>query len=39
MKKAVYEILNDDNSYYRAISGFDGVISNAGNLEECRKQL
>ncbi len=39
MKKAVYEILKDDNSYYGEIPGFEGVIANVENLEECREQL
>ncbi|MEO0114908.1 MAG: type II toxin-antitoxin system HicB family antitoxin [candidate division WOR-3 bacterium] len=39
MKKAKYEILPDDKSYYGTIPGFDGVYANARNLEECRKEL
>jgi predicted RNase H-like HicB family nuclease len=39
MKKAVYEILTDDNSYYGEIPGFAGVIANSENLEDCREQL
>jgi len=39
MSKAKYEILQDDNSYYGEIPGFDGVYSNSQNLEDCRNQL
>lgn len=39
MKKAKYEILEDDKSYYGEIEGFVGVIANAVNLEECRNEL
>ena len=39
MKKARYEILKDDHSYYGEIPGFQGVYSNADILEECRKEL
>jgi len=39
MKKAHYEILKDDNSYYGEISGFEGVLANAEDLESCRNQL
>ena len=39
MKKARYEILPDDNSYYGEIPGFDGVYANAGTLETCREEL
>ena len=39
MKKAQYEILNDDKSYYGEIPGFDGVYSNAEDLETCRNLL
>lgn len=39
MKKAVYEILQDDNSYYGEIPGIEGVIANSENLEDCREQL
>jgi len=39
MKKAKYEILADDNSYYGEIPGFQGVISNSKNLEDCRSEL
>ena len=39
MRKAKYEILQDDNSYYGEIPGFSGVYANANNLEECRYEL
>ena len=39
MKKAKYEILSDDKSYYGEIPGFEGVYSNAKTLEECREEL
>jgi predicted RNase H-like HicB family nuclease len=39
MKSARYEILEDDGSYYGEIPGFQGVYSNAPQLEECRKML
>ena len=39
MKKARYEILPDDQSYYGEIPGFSGVYANAVSLEACRDQL
>jgi predicted RNase H-like HicB family nuclease len=39
MKKAQYEILEDDKSYYGEIPGFDGVYANAEDLETCRNLL
>jgi len=39
MKKAGYEILKDDGSFYGEIPGFDGVYSNASSLERCREEL
>jgi len=39
MKKAKYEILPDDNSFYGEIPGFDGVYANADTLEACRDEL
>jgi len=39
MKKARYEILPDDNSFYGEIPGFDGVYANADTLEACRDEL
>jgi len=39
MRKAHYEILSDDNSFYGAIPGFEGVWANATTLEACRNEL
>ncbi len=39
MRRAKYEILPDDHSYYGDIPGFDGVLANAPSLEECRTEL
>ena len=39
MRKAHYEILPDDNSYYGEIPGFDGVYANSETLEDCRDLL
>lgn len=39
MKKARYEIITDDNSYYGEIPGFEGVYANEDNLEKCREVL
>ena len=39
MRKARYEILPDDSSFYGEIPGFDGVYANADTLEECRNEL
>ncbi|MBI2919372.1 MAG: type II toxin-antitoxin system HicB family antitoxin [Chloroflexi bacterium] len=39
MKRANYEILEDDNTFYGSIPGFRGVWSNADTLEECRDEL
>jgi predicted RNase H-like HicB family nuclease len=39
MKKARYEILEDDSTYYGYIPGFKGVYANADTLEDCREEL
>jgi predicted RNase H-like HicB family nuclease len=39
LKKAKYEILPDDGSYYGEIPGFQGVWANAATLEDCREEL
>ena len=39
MKKAEYEILVDDKSYYGSIPGFKGVWANSPMLEDCRHEL
>ena len=39
MKKARYEILTDDKSFYGSIVGFQGVWANGPTLEVCRAEL
>ncbi len=39
MRRARYEILPDDGSYYGEIPGLDGVWANAATLEACREEL
>jgi predicted RNase H-like HicB family nuclease len=39
MKRARYEILPDDNTFYGEIPGFDGVYANTDTLEGCRDEL
>ncbi|MBF0492380.1 MAG: type II toxin-antitoxin system HicB family antitoxin [Deltaproteobacteria bacterium] len=39
LKKAKYEILEDDKSYYAEVPGFRGVSANAKDLETCRTEL
>ena len=39
MKKARYEILPDDHTFYGEIPGFQGVYANEPTLEECRNEL
>lgn len=39
MHDAQYEILNDDQSFYGEIPGFEGVYANAPTLEGCRSEL
>jgi len=39
MKRAKYEILSDDGTYYGEIPGFQGALANAPDLEECRNTL
>ena len=39
LKRAKYEILDDDGTYYGRISGFKGVWANADTLEDCRQEL
>ena len=39
LKRAKYEILPDDGSYYGEIPGLEGVYANAPRLEECREEL
>ena len=39
LRKAQYEILSEDHSYYGEIPGFEGVYANAASLEACREEL
>ena len=39
MRRAKYEILSDDGTFYGKIPGFDGVYANADTLEACREEL
>ncbi|MCL4709371.1 type II toxin-antitoxin system HicB family antitoxin [bacterium] len=39
MRKARYEILPDDGTFYGEIPGFDGVYANTNFLETCREEL
>lgn len=39
MRRARYEILPDDGTYYGEILGFQGVWANASTLEACREEL
>ncbi len=39
MKRARYEILPDDGTFYGEIPGFEGVYANAETLECCREEL
>jgi predicted RNase H-like HicB family nuclease len=39
MRRAKYEILPDDGTFYGEIPGFQGVYANATTLEDCREQL
>jgi predicted RNase H-like HicB family nuclease len=39
MRRAKYEILPEDHTYYGEIPGFQGVWSNADTLEGCRAEL
>jgi predicted RNase H-like HicB family nuclease len=39
LRKAHYEILGEDASYYGEIEGFDGVYATAKTLEACREEL
>ena len=39
MRKAKYEILPDDGTYYGEIPGFAGVWANESTLEACREEL
>ena len=39
MRRAKYEILSDDNTFYGEIPGFKGVYANTATLETCREEL
>jgi predicted RNase H-like HicB family nuclease len=39
IRRAKYEIIPDDGSFYGHIPELQGVWANAGNLEECREEL
>ncbi|MBI4494960.1 MAG: type II toxin-antitoxin system HicB family antitoxin [Chloroflexi bacterium] len=39
MRRARYEILPDDGTYYGEIPGFQGVWANSATLEACRQEL
>lgn len=39
LRRAKYEILPDDGSYYGEIPECNGVYANANTLENCREQL
>jgi predicted RNase H-like HicB family nuclease len=39
LRRARYEILTDDGSFYGDIPGFEGVYANAATLEACREEL
>ena len=39
LRRAHYEILEDDGSYYGEVPGFKGVYANAESLESCREEL
>jgi predicted RNase H-like HicB family nuclease len=39
MRRAKYEILAEDSTYYGEIPELDGVYANAATLEACRDEL
>ena len=39
MKKAIYEILPNNEGYFGKIEGLQGVWANAKTLEACREEL
>src|SRR5215212_8776555 len=39
LRRATYEILPDDSSYYGEVPGLAGVWANAATLEACRDEL
>ena len=39
MQDFVYEILEDDGSYFGVVPGFEGAWANADTLEDCRREM
>ncbi len=39
LRRARYEILSEDGTFYGEIPGFQGVYSNTPTLEACREEL
>jgi predicted RNase H-like HicB family nuclease len=39
LKRAKYEFLPDDNSFYGESPDFEGLYANSKTLEECREEL
>ena len=39
MRRAKYEVLEEDGTFYGEIPGFDGVWADADTLEGCREEL
>ena len=39
MRKAHYELLDEQEGFCGEISGFDGVLAQGATLEECRDEL
>lgn len=39
MRDAVYEVIEDDGSYFGTVPGFQGAWANADTIEECHKEL
>lgn len=39
MRKATYELLDENEGFYGEIPGFQGVWANAATLEACREEL
>ncbi len=39
MRRATYEILAEDRTYFGRVPGFQGVWANADSLEACRDEL
>jgi len=39
LRRARYEIIEDDEPYYGEIEGLQGVWASGGSLEQCRERL